>query len=241
MNASNPISFLPDDYLDRKAQRRSIVICGALAAIVMGAIAAAFTLKEGMVTQAEQRNSKVDREYAAAALPIQQFHDMEEKQEKMARQAALAASLLEKIPRSLILANVTNCLPQDVSMLDFELDSKRLQTQAAAPTKWASGATGMPTDEPINYAVLIRVSGVAANDVQVAEFIRRLSHSPLFTDVNLVISDELTQDTQKFRHFQVEMSLNNDADVKSLVDQLPNASTGGESSGGTTAKVDTSN
>jgi Tfp pilus assembly protein PilN len=207
----------------------------------MGAIAAAFTLKEGMVTQAEKRNSEVVREYAAAALPIQQFHDMEEKQRQMARQAALAASLLEKIPRSLIVANVTNCMPQDVSMLDFELDSRRLTTQAPAPTKWTTTPTGLPTDEPINYAVTVRVTGVAANDVQVAEFIRGLSHSPLFTDVNLVISDELDQDTLKFRHFEVEMTLNNDADVKDLVDHLPDASSGQQTGGGTTATVDTSN
>jgi Tfp pilus assembly protein PilN len=238
MSAPNQVSFLPEDYLDRKAQRRTNVICAILAAIVMGAIGSAFSLTERLVSQAERRHAVAEEGYAKAARQIQEVHDMEEKQQKMARQAELAASLLEKIPRSLILANVTNGLPQDVSMLEFNLDSRRLTAASASAAQNHTLPDGFEEAEPIKYAVTLRVTGIAANDMQVAEFIRNLSHSPLFTDVNLIVSDELDQDqgAHKVRRFEVEMTLNNDADLKGLENHLAGANTGTKA----TATVDQS-
>jgi Tfp pilus assembly protein PilN len=219
MSSPNQLSFLPDDYLDRKAQRRTNVICAILAAIVMGAIGSAFSLTERMVAAAEKRHSAIEQQYADAARQIQEVRDMEMKQRKMARQADLAASLLEKIPRSIILAEVTNALPTDVSMLQFNLDSRRISAPQQPQDKAA--ADGLLSTDPIVYDITLDVYGIASNDVQVAEFIHRLNHSPLFKDVNLVVSDELIKNEQKLRHFQVEMSLNNDADVTTLNNHLP--------------------
>ena len=39
MAAPNELSFLPDDYLERKARRRANALCAGLSVIVMGAIA----------------------------------------------------------------------------------------------------------------------------------------------------------------------------------------------------------
>ena len=48
---------------------------------------------------------------------------MEEKQRTMQHQAELTASLLEKVPRTKILAKITNGIPQGVSLLDFAMTS----------------------------------------------------------------------------------------------------------------------
>ena len=61
---------------------------------------------------------------SAQAQRIRQADMMQEKQRTMARQAELAASLLEKVPRSFILAEITNAMPPGVSLIDFNLESK---------------------------------------------------------------------------------------------------------------------
>jgi Tfp pilus assembly protein PilN len=230
MTETENISFLPDDYLDRKAQRRTNVICAVLTGIVMTAIISAFSLTDRVGREAEARHSKVEREYAEASKQIQQFQELEQKERTMARQAELASSLLEKIPRSNVLADITNGVPAGVSLTDFTLDSKRHVSKAAAAAAPAptnnldSKAPPQPaaaavSNEPIAYDVSLTVSGTASNDVQVAELMHKLSQSPLFKDVNLVISDELAQtarDTDpklKMRHFQIEMSLVSDSDI----------------------------
>jgi Tfp pilus assembly protein PilN len=210
VNAPNQISFLPEDYLERKAQRRANFICAMLAGIVMAAIGSAFSLTEKVTRQVELRHAEVERQYADAARQIHQVEQVELKQKEMARQAELASSLLEKTPRSLILAEVTNSVPPDVSLLDFTLTSVRKSSTAPrpAPQQQPNGSPAPPAPaEPIAYDVTLRVSGVAGTDMQVAEFIRRLGHSALFKDVNLVISDEDTVDDEKVRKFQIEMNL----------------------------------
>jgi Tfp pilus assembly protein PilN len=217
MSAPNQLSFLPEDYLDRKAQRRTNVICAILAAIVMIAIGSAFTFTERMMQTAQRRHAVVEQRYAQAAQEITEVRDMEEKQRKMAHQAELAASLLEKIPRSIILAEVTNCLPVSVYLVNFDLASQRVHMAPPPAPKNNDGKKAPPPPpEPITYDVTLRLTGIAANDLQVAQFIRNLSHCPLFSDVNLIISDQTTRDHQPVRHFEIVMSLNNDADVTSL-------------------------
>jgi Tfp pilus assembly protein PilN len=228
MNETENISFLPDDFLDTKAQRRTNFICAILAGVVMAAIGWAYILTEDVTHQAEARHTQVEREYADAAKQIQQFQQLKREEMTMAHQAELTSSLLEKIPRSNVLADVINAVPAGVWLTDFTLDSRRVKAVAAAgapdPAK-ANGSAGAAAAaanapaEPILYDVTLTVSGTASNDVQVAELIHKLGQSPLFKDVNLVISDELAptgpaaDPKVKLRKFQIEMGLASDADA----------------------------
>src|SRR5690606_27271743 len=103
MNAPNQLSFLPDDYLARKAQRRSNFVCCMLFLIVMTAIGVAFVVTEKSVAADREQSALVNKEYAAEAKRIALVQELERKRQTMAQQAELAASLLEKVPRSFIL------------------------------------------------------------------------------------------------------------------------------------------
>ncbi|MGB7161153.1 MAG: PilN domain-containing protein [Tepidisphaeraceae bacterium] len=228
MSAPNQLSFLPDDYLARKAQRRTNAICAILFLIVTVAIGAAFTYTDRGLKEARQGAASVAQQYAQAARPIEQFQKLQEKQRTMAHQAELTSSLIEKVPRSFLLAELTNSLPSGVSLIDMVLDSKR-RTAAAPPApksafeaKANSGAAAAAAAaataqvQAVTYDVGIKVTGMAANDVQVAQFISKLNVSRLLNDVNLVVSDEFKQGDEKLRRFQIEMKLNPAAEVDPL-------------------------
>ena len=133
MGAPNELSFLPDDYLERKARRRTNTICAILFCIVIGAIASAFWVTEKGMREIEGQAAAVDQQYTEAAKKIEQFQQLQEKQRTMAHQAELTSSLLEKVPRSFILAEITNGMPEGVSLLDFMMESRVITVTAAAP------------------------------------------------------------------------------------------------------------
>lgn len=219
MNAPNQVSFLPDNYLDRKMQRRTNVVCLLLAVAVMGGIGSAFTLSQKEVRRVEAEQTTIDREYAEAAQRITLVKEMQDKQRRMAHQAELSASLLERVPRSNLLAEVTNALPPGVSLLEFNMDSRKKIGPAVNPAATAApgaapAATVDPRMQPVSYDVSFRLTGVAATDVQVAQYINRLSHSSLLSDVNLVISDEYALAGDHVRRFTIEMKLAPDAIVR---------------------------
>lgn len=217
MPSPNELSFLPDDYLDRKAQRRTNAICAVLFLVVMVAIGSAFSFTDRSVRELEREHEQVTQEYTEAAKRIDLVKQLQEKQRRMAGQAELAASLLEKVPRSFVLAEITNALPAGVSLLDLNMES-HLRTTPPPPPKSAfdakrADANKPAVDAPKLYDVSIRASGVAYTDVQVAQFITRLNQSKMLSDVNLVISDEFKPGDQSLRRFQIEAMLDPNAEV----------------------------
>jgi hypothetical protein len=233
-SAPNQLSFLPDDYLERKAQRRTTIFFGVLFALVLAGCLITTHVSKNQTRQVEQQLASIEGEYTEAAKRIEQFQQLQTKQRQMARQAELTSSLLEKVPRSFILAEITNALPAGVSLVDFAMDSKPRQVKAPEPPKLAfeSKATGQPAPkvEPVpeakTYDVFMKCTGLANTDVQVAQFISKLNASVLFRDVNLVVTEvyalpnQAGQQTNEavMRRFQIELSLNPNADVQ-LKDQ----------------------
>lgn len=244
MTSPNQLSFLPEDYLERKARRRSNVICAGLFVVVMAAIGSAFTISDRGLRDIEKQRADIDSKYTQAAKRIKEVQEMKDKQQRMARQAELTDSLLERVPRSYLLAEITNSMPNGISLLDLSLDSK-LRAVKVDPTKTqfeekkkaaaAKKKDVKPVEDappaPRQFDVQLRITGIADNDVQVAQFITKLNVSPLLRDVNLVISDEFQQTRNetgektgdKLRRFQIEMALRADAEVKPGVEHTKTA------------------
>jgi Tfp pilus assembly protein PilN len=224
--SAQDISFLPDGYLERKARSRANVICGSLLVAVLGGVGLTWTITRSSVRKFEVEHAAVEREYTEAAKKIDQVHAMQTQQQTVARQAELTAALLEKVPRSFILAEITRSLPDSTSLLDFTLESKARPTNSPAQSSSSSASSSAnkadatkskSNDEsemqPKLYDVTMKLTGIAYTDTQVAQMIARLGRSKLFSDVNLVVTDEYGQTEPKMRKFQIEMMLNPAANV----------------------------
>jgi len=224
--SAQDISFLPDGYLERKARNRSNLICGSLAIVVLGGVGLTWSLTRTSVRQVQLEHANVEREYADAARKIEQVHAMQTQQQTVAQQADLTAALLEKVPRSFILAEITRALPDSTSLLDFGLESKvhggagaAAAASAAARPDAKGGIFDSGAPQPKAYDVTMKVTGIAVNDTQVAQMIARLGRSKLFSDVNLVVTDEYGATEPKMRKFQIEMTLNPAANVTADANQ----------------------
>ena len=224
MAAPNELSFLPDDYLERKARRRANALCAGLSVVVMGAIASAFWLTERSMKEIESRAAAVDKSFTDAARSIEQVNKMKAQQRKIVNQAELAAALVEKVPRSNLLAEFTNALPSGMSLLDLSLESRakvaaqstqsdRAKRKAAAAAAQKEASAPQPA-KPVEYDVYLKLTGVADTDVQVAQFMTKLNACSLVKDVNLVISEEFKKDDREMRKFQIVMMQNPAAEVK---------------------------
>jgi hypothetical protein len=203
----------------------------------------------------------VDKKFGEAAQRIQKVNQMRSQQQQVVRRAELAATLVEKVPRSNVLAEYTNALPQGMSLLSVTMESReKAGGPVAAMTAFEAkraALEGRSVSAPVTakvYDVFIKLEGVATTDVQVAQFITKLNRSPLFKDVNLVVSEEFRpaaapgvsqaerdRTQEVLRKFQIEMMLNPNAEVMNPVN--PNTRTAavevGKGKAGSTATAGT--
>ena len=126
--------------------------------------------------------------------------------------------LLEKVPRSYVLALVTNALPPHSSLTSLELRVQRVSYKnrvAGRGAKRAASAKAFRKTTPDAPATIIEatITGLAATDVEVAKIIANLSGNLLTDSVDLVYSQEQMVDALPVRQFQVKLTLKPDADV----------------------------
>ena len=209
-------SFLPPDYLAAKRRRRANVAGAALLAVVTAGLGAAFVAADAGVRDQEARLAASSARIAVEAKRIEAVRSMQARQRAVARRAELAAGLLEPVPRSYLLAEVTNALPPGASLTELSLEARPRKPKPAEGTaydkrKKSRKAEAEPEASALAYDVGVRVAGVAETDAQVGRFLTALSASPLFEHSGATATESFEQGGRRLRRFKLELSLRPDA------------------------------
>ncbi|MCH2133989.1 MAG: PilN domain-containing protein [Phycisphaerales bacterium] len=216
-------SFLPTEYTEQRIDRRTHILAMLLFIVVMAAVFTAFLWKRNEWKQVELVRQDVETRYQAAGEKVNHLMELKEAQQATVRRAELAAALVEKVPRSILLAELINNMPPGLGLHELTLDSTRL----IAPKETASATGRKPRSdtrtakaneppEPPRYHTRLALTGFAPTDVHVSEFLSALNDHPLLVDVNLVSSQETVSEDRTVREFKLTASLQPMADVRSL-------------------------
>ncbi|HQY87940.1 MAG TPA: PilN domain-containing protein [Tepidisphaeraceae bacterium] len=209
----NDLSFLPEDYLATRRARRANRLFSMLLGIVIVAVAGAFVVADAsvMALRSEQRN--VTKQYDQENLRLKRINEIRKRHEQIAYRARLADSLIEKLPRSKVLTEITQCLPQGATMLDLSLDTKArprikpVETKAVKTSKKPKPTVPAALPEPLVFDQTIKIGGVAYSDLQVAQFMTSLKSSDYFDEVDLIQSKQFVYCDEDVRRFEVSLRL----------------------------------
>ena len=207
------INFVPDDYVQSNESRRANLMCLVMFSVVMAVLGGSFVMIKIRQRACSAEESLVNAKMARMQESIQKFEELQTKRKEMMRTALTTAELLEPVPRSVVLASLTNCLPAGVSLLKVNLLQKEVKqtSQAiAAKSKYQAAQEQQASPEPEvkvsaekQVETHMEIEGVSPSDLQVAAYIERLGSSILLTDVALVESKEKKVDTTSFRQFKL--------------------------------------
>ena len=212
------INFVPDDYAQSNESRRTNVIYLVLFAVVMIALGGSFVSikirQRACYASEEMINAKMTEIKEA----IKKFEELQTKKREMMKTALTTAELLEPVPRSILLASLTNNLPPGVSLSEVKLVQKQLKQnptvaktskfQAAQGQKAASQSQSRAPENPEKLLeTRIDIGGLAPSDLQVASYIEQLSNSSLLDHVALVESKEFKLQDSTLRQFKLSAML----------------------------------
>ncbi len=231
-------SFLPEDYLDQKAERRTNMISLSLFGIVMISVFAAFLVTNRQWSHVRKARASINVQYEDAATQIKRLNELELQRDQMLNKARLAAALVERVPRSILLAELINRMPPRMGLLKFVLSSDRIKVAAPKATRKRHGRLKRPikgrTREQIareqggqvakvnvpRYRVSITLVGVAPTDVEVSRYIASLNAHPLLQNVILKYSQERQVEDSRMRQFEIQMKLNDKLDVRDVAPMI---------------------
>jgi len=225
------LNFLPDDYLEHQRARRANLTC----LLIVGGCLAVTSLLTGFALIRARGTASVraavERQYEKAALRIKDLEQLQKHKQDLLHKADLSAALLERVPRSYILAQLTNLLPPETSLTALKMQMEKVVIKtppAQVPTqpkgksaKTKKRAQPVQTEDRLRF----RLDGLAQTDVQVAEYISRLATDPLFDSVDLQFSEEFPyREGILMRRFQLSFLLSRDAEK--ILEELPDRQSG---------------
>lgn len=224
-------SFLPDDYLAQRAEKRTNVISLTLFVVVMGAVFGAFLMTNQQWEQVKAAQTSINSQYQEAAIKIEELNELEQQRNRMLNKAELAIALVERIPRSILLAELINRMPPKLSLIEFELKSTEIKPKARKPGRNEKGSLkeraperGKTREEAMEerkveaprYRVELAMIGLAPTDREVSQYMADLINHELLRDVTLKYSVQTEFEDRKMQEFRMEMVLNPSSDVRSI-------------------------
>jgi Tfp pilus assembly protein PilN len=219
----NVINFLPNDYLAKRNRRRANLICVAIAATALILVGSSMAFIYVNSANAARMRGMVEQQYQEASQQLNQLQQLKEHKSDLLRKVSLSTTLLERVPRSTVLARLTNHLPRGTSMTSLTMKMEEVEVRASEMAGEAAKGVATKAAKAATVRVkqyVFRLDGVAPTDVEVAEYITRLNADTLFRGVDLQFSEELTtKDGTPQRRFELMFRLSPNAEK--VMEELP--------------------
>lgn len=226
----NDSTFLPEDYVERKAERRTNMISISLFIVVTMGVIGAFFVTNREWNDVKHYQQAINVRYTQAAKDIEQLKILEQQKTDLLAKAELTTALIEKVPRSILLAELINRMPKNrIVLLEFEIQSKRLDrpsvkraSTSRKPKKGKSLVDKVKDEEDTvqvrapRFETEVTIIGVAPRHRDVAHYVASLQDCPLLSGVELVFSEATTIKERAMNKFKITASLRADKDARSI-------------------------
>ncbi|MFC1677304.1 PilN domain-containing protein [Planctomycetota bacterium] len=212
------MNFVPDDYVENSESHKTNLMYLVLFVVVMVLFGGSFLAIKARQMSLETQEKLVNEKIAKAQKEIKQFEDLQSRRKSMMKTALTTAELLEPVPRSVLLALLTNDLPTGVSLLKLEIVQKEPKKTKGGAKKTSNykksqagkgGALSGGSGEKL-LETHISIEGIAPSDLHVASYIGHLSGSALLETVALIESKEKKIDKTAYRQFKLTTKLAGD-------------------------------
>lgn len=226
----NNASFLPADYIQRKAEVRNNLIVLSLFALVMMGVGGAFYMTNKAKVNLGREYVSLREQCEAESKQIEALKKLQEHRAVMMEKAEITAALLEPIPRWAVLSELRYRMPDTVRLDTFEMKGNRNGGSAGAinmpkiKTLVDSAASAPADSRPkvvapsFSYEVVINGAAEVNNDV--ADYLTSLKASPLLKDVELTFIKEQKEDKKILRRFEITATLKSEVDREKLGESI---------------------
>jgi hypothetical protein len=208
--------------------------------MVIVGVVGAFFVTNRQKTSVMRRQEEISRAYAIENAKIEDLKKLEAQKKEMIEKAEITTALIEKAPRSILLAEIINRMPRELTLTELNLRSKRLDAKPSKIDKNAISKAAAPKPRtlagaakdqktvakaeppapakpmPPRYDFRVEMLGLAATDQEIADYHTALRQCPLLENVELLFSGDVKIDDFQMRKFRIEANIRNSVDARNI-------------------------
>ncbi len=217
------MSFLPEDYLEKKIARRTNIIFVALFSLMLITVLGADFVSRQQSLKIRDDLSAKNQQFEKMRKQFEEIESLEAEKSRMKQIANVTATLKDNVLKSNVFSELINNMPSSLRLDKLQLETKADKTRTAPAPKTAmqrekarrasakKGSTG-PQIRVVPTVVDLSLTGFAPNDVAISDYIGALNSHPLFRRVNLQFTEESKDGEEISRKFTVDFQLDPDFD-----------------------------
>ncbi|MFW6133272.1 MAG: PilN domain-containing protein [Planctomycetota bacterium] len=202
------VDFLPERIVQQRARRSRQVRQGCLLGICLVALAALGFARQGQVRQARAERRVWTSRSENVRQQVALRRKLERQQAELAMKEQIDRRLGIRISARDLLAELSRLLPESMCLTGLDIEAVRVaDARNGRSAGRARPVRRPPEDAPTTASLRVVIRGLAPNDVDVANFIGRLSACPLFTSVRMGYTRTVQFRRREAREFEASFSV----------------------------------
>jgi len=217
-------TFLPNDYVQAKAESRSNLLAVLSFTVVMFGVVAAFMVTNRRWESIREKQVQIQTAYEQEAQKIEQLKALEETRSQMLDKARVTTALIETVPRSILFGEMVLRMPDGLRLDEVKLESKRVSTNTITAPRGKTRSlksTGAPEPakpkiEAPKFTYTLSIVGIARQNNDIADYLASLHKCALLSSVELEFIRDTVISEEQLRRFRIVCQLRPDADPEEL-------------------------
>lgn len=197
------VEFLPAWYPQIRRRRRLVVLQGWLSFVAVVGMGLWMTIAQRNLSAATSMLAQVDGDLTRSRTELKEVEELETLNKKLGEQAQILSKVGNHVEAARLLVTLDEVMPKTMTLLELSF-----LTEEQVPLTLADARlTQQQKERTVERRLNVKVAGVAPTDVEVAEFLTRLTGKPYFEDVRMTRSKPRPDKGRLMREFEVYFSM----------------------------------
>ncbi|MCC7191402.1 MAG: hypothetical protein IT444_01360 [Phycisphaeraceae bacterium] len=209
----NEINFLPQVFIEQQTRHHRVHRELVWVAVTLLAIVGWYASSRGSLDSLESYANALRDEADAVRDQVSEMEKLRIQQKSLLHQVKIQRELTQPINTTSVLATVAKLMSPSMALTSLELQGTR-PVPAPAPPKLKEGEVAPPPKPAQRQILRLEFIGLAPSDVEIANFVGRLSDHQLFSNVKMIYSRATVVTELQAREFRIELEVPLDRDYK---------------------------
>jgi Tfp pilus assembly protein PilN len=199
------LEFLPAWYPQARRSKRLVILQAWVTLAIILSLACWFVVSDRQVKRAERELAAVDAELERSRSDLGELEELLALEKQLVRQDQVLAMVGTHVEAARLITALDEVMPPEMALLDMEMNTEERQVEATGLGAATSGAGQRGKDKPKSVERILKVKlvGVTPTDVDLANFLTRLTSRRYLSDVTLSYTKNKLEGKHLMRQFEV--------------------------------------